>query len=197
MKRIIILLLALMPVIIQAQELSKEEKKAMKAEIKAERKRAKAEKDSIYKAQEEAREARLNEEWRKSKSTSLLIITPFESQKDIFDALVHRMMQDGTIPAYLDKEYYIIRTARKQISVGTYDITYSVFKKDGKVCVRASGMGYGSFSVSSGMFRSDNDMIVPLEYGSAKGSTAKTAWDEIERYLLDIEHIEAIYESPE
>ena len=58
-------------------------------------------------------------------------------------------------------------------------------------------MGYGSFGVSSGMFRSDQDMIVPLEYGSTEGSTAKTAWNEIEKYLLNMTHLEAIYELPE
>jgi hypothetical protein len=107
------------------------------------------------------------------------------------------MMQDGTVPALIDKEYFIIRTPRKQVSIGTYDITFSVIKKGGKVCVRGSGMGYGSVGVASGMFRSDTEMIVPLEYGGVEGSTSKTAWNEIEKYLLQIKHNEAIYELPE
>ena len=197
MKRILILLLALLPIMANAQELSKEEKKALRAELKAERKEQRRLRDSTYKAHEEARERRIEEEHRKRKSTSLLVITPFESQKEVFDALVYRMMQDGIVPAVIDKEYFIIRTPRRQISFGTYDITFSVIKKNGKVCVRGSGMGYGSFGVSSGMFRSDQDMIVPLEYGSTEGSTAKTAWNEIEKYLLNMTHLEAIYELPE
>ena len=197
MKRILILLLALLPVIANAQELSKEEKKALKAELKAERKEQKRIEDSIWRASVAERQRQIEEERRRSKSTSLLIITPFESQKDVFDALVHRMMQDGIIPSMIDKEYFIIKTPRKQVSFGTYDLTFSVIKKNGKVCVRGSGMGYGSFGVSSGMFRSDQDMIVPLEYGSTEGSTAKTAWNEIEKYLLNIKHLEAIYELPE
>ena len=199
MKRILILilLLALMPVLANAQELSKEEKKALKAELKAERKEQKRIQDSIWKAKEEERERKLEEEWKKSKSTSMLIVTPFESQKDVFDALIYRMMQDGVVPALIEKEYFIIRTPRKQVSIGTYDITFSVIKKDGKVCVRGAGMGYGSVGVSSGLFRSDTEMIVPLEYGSVEGSTAKSAWNEIEKYLLQITHTEAIYELPE
>ena len=199
MKRILILilLLALMPVLANAQELSKEEKKALKAELKAERKEQKRIQDSIWKAKEEERERKLEEEWKKSKSTSMLIVTPFESQKDVFDALIYRMMQDGVVPALIEKEYFIIRTPRKQVSIGTYDITFSVIKKDGKVCVRGAGMGYGSVGVSSGLFRSDTEMIVPLEYGSVEGSTAKSAWNEIEKYLLQFTHTEAIYELPE
>lgn len=197
MKRILILLLVLIPIVANGQELSKEQKKAQKAELKAEKKEQKRIQDSIWKVQEAEREKRLEEEWQKRKCTSLLIVTPFESQKDVFDLLVYRMMQDGIVPALIDKEYFIIRTPRKQVSIGTYDITYSVIKKNGKVCVRAAGVGYGSVGVASGLFRSDTDMIVPLEYGSADGSTAKSAWNEIEKYLLQITHLETIYELPE
>ena len=107
------------------------------------------------------------------------------------------MMQDGIVPVLIDKEYYIIRTQKKQVAVGTYDITYSVIKKQGRVCVRGAGMGYGSFGVRGNIAGFSTDMIVPLEYGSSEGSTAKTAWNEIEKYLLNIKHLEAIYELPE
>ena len=197
MRKILILLLALMPFLMNAQDLSKEEKKAMRAAIKAERREQKRIEDSIWRAGVAERQRIMEEERRRSKSTSLLIVTPFDSQKDVFDALVYRMMQDGIVPALIEKEYFIIRTPRKQVSVGTYDITYSVIKKGGKVCVRGAGMGYGSVGVASGMFRSDTEMIVPLEYGSVEGSTAKTAWNEIESYLLQIKHTEAIYEQPQ
>lgn len=197
MKRILILLLALMPFAMTAQELTKEEKKALKAELKAERKEQKRIEDSIWRASIAERQRQIEEERKRSKSTSLVIITPFESQKDVFDALVHKLMQDGIVPSLIDKEYYIIKTPRKQVSVGTYDITFTVFKVKGLVCVRGAGMGYGSFGISSGMFRSEQEMIVPLEYGSVEGSTAKTAWNEIEKYLLNITHLETIYELPE
>lgn len=177
-----------------AQEMSKEEKKALKAELKAERKEQKRIEDSIARAEAAERERIQEEERKRSKSTSLVVITPFESQKDVFDALMNRLMKDGIVPALIDKEYFIIKTPRKQVSVGTYDITYTVFKVNGLVCVRGAGMGYGSFGISSGMFRSEQEMIVPLEYKSAEGSTAKTAWNEIEKYLLDIKHLELVYE---
>lgn len=205
MKKILILLLALMPIITAEQNISKEEKKALKAAAKAERQEQRRIQDSIWRAEETERERTLAEAKqrikekeqeikRRNKSVSLLVVTPFEDAKSVFDALIYRMMQEGITPALIDKDYYIIRTPRRQVSVGTYDITFSVMKIDGKVCVRGSGMGYGSFSVGSGMFRSDTDMIVPLEYGSEEGSTAKTAWNDIEHYLLGITHIEAIYE---
>ena len=186
-----------MPFTAIAQNLTKEEKKALKAELREQRKEEQRIQDSVWRAQVAEQRRIQEEENRRRKSTSLLIVTPFDSQKDIFDALVYRMMQDGIVPALIEKEYFIIRTSRKQVGVGTYDITYSVIKKGGKVCVRGAGMGYGSVGVASGMFRNDIDMVVPLEYGAVEGSTAKTAWNEIEKYLLQIKHIEAIYELPE
>lgn len=198
MKRIILMAIAaLLCLTTYAQELSKEEKKALKAELKAERKEQKRIQDSIWRAEQAEQQRKLAEERRKSKCTSLLLVTPFESQKDVFDMLVYRMMQDGIVPALIDKDYYIIRTARQQVSVGTYDITFSVIKKAGKVCVRGAGMGYGSFGLASGMLRTNNEIIVPLEYGGTEGSTAKAAWDTILHYLLNITHEEVIYELPQ
>ena len=198
MKRLFILLLAFMPVITFGQNMSKVEKKAYKDSIR----RVKAEErritDSLYWAQQAEEEARMYDEWSKRKATSLVIVTSFESQKDVFDMLVHRMINDGTVPALIDKDYFIIRTARKQISVGTYDITYTVFKKNGKVCVRGAGVGYGSLRFGYGMgIQSEKEMIVPLEYGGTINSTAGTAWSEIKKYLLSITHEDVIYELPE
>lgn len=202
MKRIILMAItALLCVAGYAQELSKEEKKALKAELKAERLEQKRIQDSIWRAEQEEEARWLAEERRKSRCTSLLIVTPFESQKSVFDLLVHRMMQDGLVPAQIDKDYYIIRTARKKVSTGTYDITFSVIQKNGKVCVRAAGVGYGEFGVGFGVGRGligrNTEMIVPLEYGGVKGSTAFAAWDTIHHYLLNITHEEAIYELPQ
>ena len=194
MRKILILLLALMPVIINAQSLTKEERKAIKEAAKAERREQKRIQDSIYMAEIAEQQRIYDEQRRRSKSTALLVVTPFESPKDVFNALVNKILQEDTVPALIDKDFFIIRTQRKQVAVGTYDITYSVFKKDGKVCVRGTGTGYGSFSVENGMFRGNTEMIVPLEYGSVEGSTAKTAWNEIEHYLLQLKSIEVIYE---
>lgn len=195
MKRIILMAIAaLLCLTAYAQELSKEEKKALKAELKAERKEQKRIQDSIWRAEQAEQQRKLAEEKRKSKCTSLLLVTPFESQKDVFDMLVYRMMQDGQVPAHIDENYYIIRTARKKVSTGTYDVTFSVIKKEGKVCVRAAGVGYGEITLSFGF---GTEMIVPLEYGGVKGSTAKAAWDTIHHYLLNITHEEVIYELPQ
>lgn len=185
-----------MPFVAGAQEMSKAEKKALKAEMKAEKKEQKRIQDSIWRAEIAEQQRIQEEERRRSKCTSILVVTPFESQKDVFDALVYRMMQDGIVPETIDKEYYIIKTPRRQASVGTYDITFSVIKREGKVCVRGAGVGYGSFGLSSGMLRTNTDMIVPLEYGGAEGSAAKMVWDEIEHYLLNLKHIDVIYELP-
>ena len=183
-----------MPITAFAQDMSKEERKAMRAAAKAERIEQRRIQDSIWRAEDEERTRKWEERERRNKSVSLLVVTPFENEKDVFDALVHRMLQEGITPALIDKDFYIIKTPRKQVSFGTYDITYSVVKIDGKVCVRGAGMGYGSFSVGSGMIRSNTEMIIPLEYDSSEGSTAKTAWNEIEHFLLSITHTKAIYE---
>lgn len=185
-----------MPVIAWAQDLNKEEKKALKAELRAEKKEQKRIQDSVWKAEQAEHQRALIAEMRKKESTSLLIITPYDTQKEVFDLLVQKMMQKGNVPEFINEEYYIIRTARRQVFSSTYDITFTVFKEKGKVCVRGAGVGYGSFGISSGMFRSNTDMIVPLVYGSKEGSTAKTAWNEIEFYLLNLTHEEAIYELP-
>ena len=66
MKRILILLLALMPIMVNAQELSKEEKKALKAELKAERKEQKRIEDSIWRASVAERQRQIEEERRRS-----------------------------------------------------------------------------------------------------------------------------------
>ena len=154
--------------------------------------------DSLAKAKERQEQQKWEEEWRKSKATALVVVTPFESQKDVFDMLVHRMIQDGNVPAMIDKDYYIIRSARKQVSVGTYDITYTIFKKNSKVHIRAAGVGYGNLKFGYGMgIQSEREMIVPLEYGSTSGSTAGAAWAEIKKYLLSVTHENVIYELPE
>ena len=195
-KAAILLALTLIPVAGYAQQ-SKQELKDIKQAERAERKAEKAEqrrirdsiywaKDSIYWAEWEAAQQAQRAENGKKGCTALLIRTPFEEPKMVMDALVHRMIKDGNTPAYIDKEYYIIRSAPKQVFNATYETTYTIYLDKGKVCVRAGSVARGSFSVGVGMFRSNTDMVVPVEYGGVKDSLCDVAWREMESYLLEM-----------
>ena len=104
------------------------------------------------------------------------------------------MLKNGLVPAYIDKDYYIIKTEPKQIFHATYVTSYTIYLEGGRVCVRASSTGYGSISVGSGLIRSTTNMVVPVEYGGVEGSLCYEAWKEMEFYLLNIPNvIESIY----
>lgn len=214
MKRLFILLLALMPVISFAQELSKKEKKAEKARIRAERAEARRIADSIELAKWETRDARLaaaNAKWAPSEeelaakareeakkgATVLLCRTIFDDPQEAFDLLVHNLLRYGVTPAEISERYFIFKTPQKMVGSATYDITFTAYLSQGKAYIRASGTAYKSFSVGGPllgtMMRSDTNMIVPVEYGGAKGSLFYEAWNEMETFIKHIPHEELIY----
>lgn len=204
MKRICILLLALMPIFAIAQDKSdlrwqaKEEKWKAKQELKAQKAAEKAEqqriadsleRDRLQKEREARQEARMKEG-----ATALIVRTPFEDRKIIMDFLVDRMIKKGDIPSFIDKDYYIIKTEPKMVGSATYTASFTIYLEKGFVCVRAASVAYKSFSVGSGLFRSETDMVVPVEYGGVTGSLCDIAWKDIEDYLLQIPNItETIY----
>lgn len=191
MKKIAVLLvLALFCVAGAAQN-----KQELKAARKAERAEQRRIRDSIYYAQDSIYWAEWEEKQRaqrveneKKGSTSLLVRTPFEEPKQVLDALVHMMIKDGNTPAYIDKEYCIIKSSPKQVFNATYETTYTIYLDKGKVCVRAASVAHGSISVGVGMFRSNTEMVVPVEYGRIKGSLCDVAWREMESYLLNMHY---------
>lgn len=128
----------------------------------------------------------------KKGATEVIVTTSFETPKEVFDILMRAMIQEGNIPKETDKEYFIIRSEKKQVYNALYDIRYVVYQQNGKVKVRANGTAYGSFSVGSGIFRSNTDMVVPVEYKGIDESLFMTAWKEIDHYVLNLPLIELV-----
>lgn len=191
MKKIAVLL-ALMLVTMAGYSQTKEELKAARKAERAEQRRIRDSiyyaQDSAWRAEQEAYEQNIAEIRAKKGCTALLVTTSFEDPKQVMDALVHRMIKDGNTPAYIDKEYYIIRTESKQVFNATYETTYTIYLDKGKVCVRAASVARGSISVGSGLFRSNTEMVVPVEYGGVKDSLCDVAWREMESYLLNMRY---------
>lgn len=188
----IALLLALMLVSFIGYSQTKEELKAARQAERIEKRRIK---DSIFYAQDSIYWAKWEEAQHRNKAgninkgaTALLIRTPFKEPKQILDSLVHRMIINGNTPAYIDKEYFIIKSAPKQVFNATYETTYTLYLDKGKVCVRAASVARGSFSVGAGIFRSNTEMVVPVEYGGVKDSLCDVAWREMESYLLNMRY---------
>lgn len=188
----IALLLAFMLVTMAGYSQTKEELKAARKAERAEQRRIRDSiarvQDSLYWAEQAEYEKIYKAEQAKKGCTALLVTTPFEEPKQILDALMHRMIKNGNIPAHIDKEYYIIRTAPKQVFGATYETTYTIYLDKGKVCVRAASIARGSFSVGAGIFRSNTEMVVPVEYGGIKDSLSDVAWREMESYLLNMRY---------
>lgn len=203
MKRILILLLALIPFASFAQALSKEEKKAKREQMRAERAEARRIEDSLA-ITRDARLAAANAKWDSMESqpkkenrdgaTSLICKTIYDTEQEAFDLLVRNLLSHGIVPSDINDKYFIIKTARKQVGNATYEIVYTVYIKNGKAVVRASATAYGQFSVGVGMFRSSTDMVVPVEYGGKKDSLFGIAWSEMERQVKEIPHTECIYQ---
>lgn len=128
----------------------------------------------------------------KKGATEVIVTTSFETPKEVFDILMRAMIQEGNIPKETDKEYFIIRSEKKQVYNALYDIRYVVYQQNGKVKVRANGTAYGSFSVGAGLFRSNTDMVVPVEYKGIDDSLFMTAWKEIDHYVLNLPLIELV-----
>ena len=197
MKKIAVLL-ALMLVSFAAHCQTKEELKAARQAERIEKRRVK---DSIYRAKDSLHRMELEmyqqmvaEENAKRKSTALLVHTTYDNPKKVLDLLVGSLMLNGFIPASIDKEYNIIKTEPKQVGGATYTTTYNIYMdSDKKVCVRAASVARGSFSVGYGIFRSNTEMVVPVEYGGVKGSLSHTAWIEMEAFLLSLPHTKAEY----
>ena len=214
MKRLLILLLALMPVATFAQEMSKQEKKAYKDSIRAVKAEERRIADSIELAKWETRDARLaaakakwapteeelaaraREEAKKG-ATALLCRTIFEDPQEAFDLLVHNLLRYGVTPAEISERYFVFKTPQKMVGSATYDITFTAYLNQGKAYIRASGTAYKSFSVGGPLLgtvvRSDTNMVVPVEYGGAKGSLFYEAWNEMETFIKGIPHEELIY----
>lgn len=195
MKRIIILLLALMPIVASAQ--SKEDIKAQRKAERLAKKEQLAEmrriEDSIARA--EAERQRIAHEIEKSRegSTALICITIFEEESEVLALIVNNMKRYGAIPASIDKDFFIIKTEPNMVGSATYSLTYSIYKDKGKVCLRASGNAYKDFSVGSGLIRSSTSMVVPVEYGGSAESLFDVAWSEMELYLNGIPHTDILY----
>lgn len=198
MKRIAaIALLLLITIGAAAQELTKKE---LRQQRRAEREKmydeATAElndednkplyEDGIYRQ----RESRQKVDATKKGATSIIVTTGFESPKEVFDILMRSMIQRGRVPKETDKEYFLIKTEQVQVGNARYDIRYAVYEQGRKVKVRANATAYGSFSVGVGMIRSNTDMVVPVEYGGIDGSLTRTAWKEIEDYMLSLPLLE-------
>ena len=191
MKKIALLLVLALFCVAGAAQTKQELKAARKAE-RAEQRRIRDSiyyaRDSIYWAEWEAAQQAQRAENGKKGCTALLVRTPYEEPKQVMDALVHRMIKDGNTPAYIDKEYCIIKSSPKQVFNATYETTYTIYLDKGKVCVRAASVARGSISVGVGMFRSHTDMVVPVEYGVINGSLSDVAWREMESYLLNMHY---------
>lgn len=182
-----------------AQNQSKEEKKKArlerKAQLAAERERQWREADSLHLLILEQQRQEQMEAKRKQNAIALIVKTSFEDRQSAMDLLIDKMLKDGLVPASIDKDYFIIKTEPKQVFNATYVTNYTIYLNDGNVCIRAASTAYGSFSVGSGLFRSNTNMVVPVEYGGVKGSLVYEAWKEMEDYLLSIPNIlEIIYE---
>ena len=190
MKRIIILLLALMPIVASAQDKDalKVEKKARKDSIRAVRREEQRIADSIYRAEIEIDKIRRERERALNGSTAIVCETIFETQQEVLDLLVHNMMRNGLVPADINEKYYIVKTQPKMVGSATYDLTFVVYQEHGKILLRASGNAYKDFSVGSGMIRSSTSMVVPIEYGGTKDSLFGIAWQEMEKYIQSIPH---------
>jgi hypothetical protein len=200
MKRFLIcLLLAILSLPSFTQNQTREEKKKArlehKAQLAAERERQARMVDSLETLFLEQQRQEQMEAKRKEKATALIVKTPFEDRQSIMNFLMDRMLKNGLVPALIDKDYFIIKTEPKQVYSATYVTNYTIYLEHGKVCIRAASTAHGSFSVGSGMFRSNTNMVVPVEYGGVKGSLSYEAWKEMEYYLLSIPNIEeTIYE---
>lgn len=187
MKRILILLLALMPVIVSAQ--TKEEKKARRDSLKAMRIEQQRIADSTYHATIAQDKERRERERALKGCTVIISETIFDTPQEAFDLLVHNMMRFGLIPADINEKYYIVKTQPKMVGSATYDLTFVAYSDKGKVMLRASGNAYKGFSVGSGMFRSDTNMVVPIEYGGVEGSLFHEAWNEMEKYIKGVPNV--------
>lgn len=197
MKKIAILL-ALLLVSFAGYSQTKEELKAARQAERIEKRRIRDSiyyaQDSIWRLEQAAYDKNIAEEKAKKGSTALLVYTTYDNTKQALDILVSSLLTNGFTPASIDKEYNIIKTEPKQIGSATYTTTYTIYQHhERKVCVRATSTARGSFSISSGMFRSNTEMIVPVEYGGVKGSLTHTAWIEMEAFLLSLPHTNVEY----
>lgn len=205
MKQILILLLAIMPIIVCGQELSKNEKKAQKAQLKAERREARRIADSIELNQCATRDARLaaaKAKWIPTKeelaeqerlkaregATSIVCRTIFDSPQEAFDLLIQNMLRSGIIPSDINEKYFIVKTPPKQVGHGTYELSFSVYLHEGKATLRASGTAYGQFSIGAGIFRSETNMVLPVECGGHEDSLFGIAWAEMEAFVKVLPH---------
>lgn len=189
MKKIAVLAaLLVISIGVEAQNIkkdAKQQKRAERAEMNRQADSAKFQ-DGIYKKREQH-----IADVRKG-ATEIIVTTSFDTPKEVFDILVRAMIQEGNIPKDIDKDYFLIKTEQKQVGSAIYDIRYAVYQQGGKVKVRANGTAYGSFSVGSGMFRNNTDMVVPIEYKGMEGSLNMTAWKEIDHYMLSLPMIELV-----
>ena len=193
MRRILILLLAIIPLIASAQDIQKDEKKARKDSIRAARREEQRIADSVYRAEIEQDRIRRERERALNGSTAIICETIFDTQQEVFDLLMHNMTRTGLIPADINDKYFIVRTQPKMVGSATYDLTFSVYQEHGKTYLRASGNAYKDFSVGSGLIRSSTSMVVPIEYGGTKDSLFGIAWQEMEKYLQSIPHTNIVY----
>ena len=112
MKRILILLLALMPIVASAQ--SKEEIKAQRKAERLAKKEQLAEmrriEDSIARAEAERQRIAYEIEKSREGSTTLICITIFEDESEVLALIVNNMKRYGAIPASIDKDFFIIKT---------------------------------------------------------------------------------------
>ena len=187
MKRILILLLALMPVIVSAQ--TKEEKKARRDSLKAVRVEQQRIADSIYHATIAQDKARREREKALKGCTVILSETIFETPQEAFDILIRNMMRFGLVPTDINEKYFVVKTPPKMVGSATYDLTFVAYSDKGKVFLRASGNAYKDFSVGSGMFISSTNMVVPIEYGGVEGSLFYVAWQEMEKYIKGVPNV--------
>ena len=189
MKRIflIVTLILLSSCLLSAQEKTKAEIRAEKQALKAEQRRIK---DSIYYAQQAEQQKIYEEEQAKKNANTLLVITTFETKDNAFITLVNALYDDGYILIEKDREFYTIKTEKKDAGFARYDLNFRITEKDNKIVVQISGRAHTSFTLY-GVHHQSAD---PLKNIGTEGSTNKVGFGEMERYanLLPHESIEYI-----
>lgn len=202
MKRAL-LALAFISVTLAAPAQTKEEIKAQKKAEKAEARRVK---DSIKQARDSARWAQVEEYYRKLEeeeerqrkeweeyqakkgATSLRVITGFANPKEALDALVSALLCHNITPAYIDKDYFILKTERKMVGGSTYEMAFTIHNIYGKVQICAKSTAYGNIGVAAGYVFTNTEMVVPVKYGGMKNSISDIAWRNMLAIISELPH---------
>ena len=140
-----------------------------KAEIKAQKQEQKAK-------QKEEQEKEL----AKKGATALRVMTTFATQKDALDYIVSSLISRGNPPAYIDKDYYIVKTGQKVVRSLSYSSTYTIIKQGDKIVIQAQSIGKQELVIGAAI-KSVPDF--PVRYGY-RGDVFVVAWEEMQDILF-------------